>query len=106
MIMNKALKSFGSTADFIALIGYNDNNRKPYVNDINLLKQQGIIVYNLHRLVHSSNKLSFAEMALLKVTPWNIMQRFSEQASLHPVYIWIIPLPSGNILMCIYRLIL
>ena len=74
MIMNKALKSFGSTADFIALIGYNDNNRKPYINDINLLKQQGIIVYNLHRLVHSSNKLSFAEMALLKVTPWNFTQ--------------------------------
>lgn len=74
MIMNKALKSFGSTADFIALIGYNQNDRKPFINDMNLLKKQGIIVHNLHRLVHSSNKLSFAEMALLKVTPWNFTE--------------------------------
>lgn len=78
IIMKKALLKLGSTADFIALIGFSsetDESRTTeiYKNDINLLKTHNIIVYVLPRLVDSS-KLTFAEMALLKITPYSFTQ--------------------------------
>jgi hypothetical protein len=80
MIMNYALKSFGSTADFVAMIGLNDPIRdaQEFAEDFELLRSHGIIVHILDRLIDytipSNYKLSFAEMALLKVTPWSFTQ--------------------------------
>ena len=71
LIMKKALADAGSLADFIALIGFSDDDTAPYESDMNLLRSRGIITYMLPRLVHDSHKLSFAEMALLKITPWS-----------------------------------
>jgi hypothetical protein len=39
-----------------------------------LLQDAGIIVYILPRLLEASHKLGFAEMALLKITPWSFIQ--------------------------------
>ena len=77
LIMRKALTSLGSTADFIAMIGYSDSDSDPdhsaYEADINLLVSNGILIYNLPRFQNSSEPLSFAEMALLKITPWSFL---------------------------------
>lgn len=70
LIMKRALKLDGSTADFIALIGYNQNDTTPFWSDIDLLTTHGIIVNELPRLLDPALPLSFAEMALLKITPW------------------------------------
>jgi len=70
IIMYHSLKKQGSTADFIAMIGYNfpmkskqdpSFQSSPYytkdnldiVNDLNLLKSHGIIVYELPRLLNA-----------------------------------------------------
>ena len=74
LIMKKSLADAGSLADFIALIGFSDADTAPFEQDMNLLRQKGIITYMLPRLVHDSHKLSFAEMALLKITPWSFTQ--------------------------------
>ena len=78
IIMKKVLLKEGSTADFIALIGFSRETDDPeateiYKSDINLLKTHNIIVYVLPRLVDSP-KLTFAEMALLKITPYSFTQ--------------------------------
>jgi hypothetical protein len=73
LIMRKSLVQLGSTADFIALVGYSDDNREPYEEDMNLLRSNGISVFVLPRLLDESVKLTFAEMALLKVTPWSFV---------------------------------
>jgi hypothetical protein len=39
-----------------------------------LLQDAGIIIYILPRLLEASHKLGFAEMALLKITPWSFIQ--------------------------------
>jgi hypothetical protein len=70
LIMKRALKLDGSTADFIALIGYSQNDTTPFWSDIDLLTTHEIIVYELPRLLDPALPLSFAEMALLKITPW------------------------------------
>ena len=70
LIMKRALKLEGSTADFIALIGYAQNDTTPFMPDIDLLTSHGIIVHELPRLLNPTLPLSFAEMALLKITPW------------------------------------
>jgi hypothetical protein len=44
LIMHKALMNLGSTADFIALIGYGDDDIAPYEEDMNLLRSNGIQV--------------------------------------------------------------
>lgn len=75
IIMRKALKSFGSNADFVALIGYKNGDPSPFIDDINMLKSHGIIVHELDRFVDDQHhQLSFAEMALLKVTPYSFTQ--------------------------------
>jgi hypothetical protein len=74
LIMLRSLRSLGSTADFIAMIGFRDEEYQLYVDDINLLIKNGIIVHVLPRLLNKQFKLSFAEMALLKVTPYNFTE--------------------------------
>lgn len=74
MIMKTALASYGSTADFIVLLGFTqDGDRTPFQSDIDKLKEIGIRIYYLPRLVDTP-KVHFGEMALLKVTPWSFTQ--------------------------------
>jgi alpha-N-acetylglucosamine transferase len=82
VIMKKALETLGSTADFIVMIGYQNDPSKGsaaqqqslYVSDLNLLKANNIIIYELPRYLSSNKyKLNFAEMALLKVTPFSLI---------------------------------
>jgi len=75
MIMKKSLAKLGSTADFIALIGFSDaGDTKQYESDLDLLRDHGIIVFYLPRFLDKNTKLTFAEMALLKITPWSFTQ--------------------------------
>jgi hypothetical protein len=74
LIMKRALTQAGSTADFIVLIGFSVKDTSPFEADMNLLRSRGIITYILPRLVDESHDLGFAEMALLKVTPWSFVQ--------------------------------
>lgn len=39
-----------------------------------LLQEAGIIIHILPRFLSASHKLGFAEMALLKITPWSFIQ--------------------------------
>ena len=71
LIMRKALLDAGSTADFVAMIGFTDDDRAPFESDMQLLRDAGILIYILPRWVHEQHDLSFAEMALLKITPWS-----------------------------------
>jgi alpha-N-acetylglucosamine transferase len=81
VIMKKSLEKLGSTADFIVMIGYQNDPSKGssaqqqslYVSDLNLLKSNNIIIFELPRYLSSNRyKLNFAEMALLKVTPFSL----------------------------------
>jgi alpha-N-acetylglucosamine transferase len=72
--MKRALNDQGSTADFIAMVAFKDTNTDPYERDMDLLRSHGIIVLYLKRLLDSSTPLLFAEMALLKVTPWSFVE--------------------------------
>jgi len=78
--MKKALIDLGSTADFIVLVGFTfdkDKNAKRFKEDMELLRTSKIIVYLLPRMVlerGKKSKISFAEMALLKITPWSFVQ--------------------------------
>jgi hypothetical protein len=74
IIMRRALNKSGSKADFIAMLGFSDVEYSSYISDVNLLKSHGIIVHVLPRLIHDSHPLNFAEMALLKITPFNFIQ--------------------------------
>mmetsp|Transcript_10959 Transcript_10959/g.15087 ORF Transcript_10959/g.15087 Transcript_10959/m.15087 type:complete len:448 (+) Transcript_10959:3-1346(+) len=75
LIIKRALNQLGSSADFITMIGYNDiADKELFKEDIKLLESNGIIIFNLPRLLDNSIKLSFAEMALLKITPWSFTQ--------------------------------
>jgi hypothetical protein len=74
LIMKRALETLGSTADFIALIGYSDSDPAPYQSDIELLRSHSILIYTLPRLLDPKHKLGFAEMALLKITPYSFTQ--------------------------------
>ena len=71
ILMRKSLRDLGSSADFIALIGYSEKNNSLFMEDMNLLKSHGIILHELPRLLDEHFPLSFAEMALLKITPWS-----------------------------------
>ena len=71
MIMKKALSIAGSQADFIAMIGYNEDDVTLFEDDMQLLRSMDIIIHVLPRWVHEDHDLSFAEMALLKITPWS-----------------------------------
>jgi hypothetical protein len=92
IIMYHSLKKKGSKADFIAMIGYNfpmktkqdpilsstayyTKENPDIVSDLNLLRSHGIIVYELPRLLNpDKHPLNFAEMALLKITPYSFTQ--------------------------------
>lgn len=74
LIMHRSLERLGSTADFIVLIGYSDSDTTPYISDMNMLKSHGIIIHELSRLSGSECPLIFAEMALLKITPYSFTQ--------------------------------
>ena len=74
LIMKKALKEQGSQADFIVMVAFQNNHTEPYESDMNLLRRNGIIVHYLTRILDSSTPLHFAEMALLKVTPWSFTE--------------------------------
>lgn len=74
LIMKRALKTLGSTADFIALIGYSESDITPFGADMQLLRANGILTYTLPRLLDSHHSLGFAEMALLKITPFSFTQ--------------------------------
>jgi len=79
LITCKALRELGSLADFIALVGYSsykeEENKHIFQEDINLLENAGIRVYYLPRIVRNpaKTKVSFAEMALLKVLPFSFI---------------------------------
>ena len=80
LIMKKALTDLGSTADFIVLVGFTfdkDKSSDRFKGDLELLRSSNIIVYILPRMiteVGKKSKISFAEMALLKITPWSFIQ--------------------------------
>lgn len=74
LIMHRSLEAQGSTADFIAMIGYSENDTTPFIDDMNMLKSHGIIIHELPRLVDPTFPLKFAEMALLKITPYSFTQ--------------------------------
>jgi hypothetical protein len=63
LIMKRALKLEGSSADFIALIGFSQNDTTPFDDDIDLLSSHGIIVHILPRLLNPSLPLGFAVCA-------------------------------------------
>ena len=74
LIMKKSLVDEGSEADFIALLGYSDEDMSAFQGDIDLLSTHGIIVHVLSRLLDRTQPFGFAEMALLKITPWSFTQ--------------------------------
>lgn len=70
LIMKRSLVQEGSTADFVALVGYSEEDTSPFESDIAMLSAHGIIVHVLTRLLSAAHPFGFAEMALLKITPW------------------------------------
>ncbi len=75
MIMKKALDDAGSQADFIVMVGYSDDeNIEAYEKDMDMLRARGILIHTLPRWTHQQHDLTFAEMALLKITPWSFVQ--------------------------------
>ena len=74
LIMKRALVQAGSVADLIALIGLSEKDVSPFEADMKLLTDAGIIIHVLPRFLHESHVLGFAEMALLKITPWSFTQ--------------------------------
>lgn len=75
LIMRKALRETGSTADFIVMAAFPDTDTALYEGDMELLRASGIVVHYLPRIVaNKSMPLRFAEMALLKVTPWSFTE--------------------------------
>jgi len=74
LIAKRALLEYKSTADFIVLLGFSELDQTPYQSDINLLHAHGIITHILPRLIDETLPLKFAEMALLKITPWSLTQ--------------------------------
>ena len=77
MIMKTALHSFGSEADLVVLIGFSKGGyHEMYQEDIDRLTSIGIKIVYLPRLleVEEKEKVNFAEMALLKITPFSFTQ--------------------------------
>jgi hypothetical protein len=72
MIMKTALQSLGSTADFLVMIGFtNDDQHDLFQSDLDRLTAIGIQLILLPRFLQTP-KVNFAEMALLKITPWSL----------------------------------
>lgn len=59
---------------YIVICFSDSSDTEAFKADMELLSSHGIILYTLPRLLDSSIKLSFAEMALLKITPWSFTQ--------------------------------
>jgi hypothetical protein len=77
MIMKTALHSYGSEADLVVLIGFSKGGYQSiYQEDLDRLTSIGIKIVYLPRLleVEEKEKVNFAEMALLKVTPFSFIQ--------------------------------
>ena len=74
LIMRKALVQSGSVADLIALIGLSEKDISPFQSDLDLLRKAGVIIHILPRFLDEYHDLGFAEMALLKITPWSFTQ--------------------------------
>lgn len=77
MIMKTALHSFGSEADFIVMIGFAKGGLEDiYKEDLDKLTSIGIKIVYLPRLLNpeEKEKVNFAEMALLKITPFSFTQ--------------------------------
>ena len=74
LLMKKSLAELGSTADFIVMLGFDEKNTSFFDQDAALLKSFGIKIFILPRFVDDVHGLSFAEMALLKITPWSFSQ--------------------------------
>ena len=76
LIMKKALNRLGSTADFIVMLGFttlgDTLDYRLFASDIALLEEAGMRIFYLPRLRPVHRKVSFTEMALLKITPWNL----------------------------------
>lgn len=75
IIMKRLLQRFGSKADFLVMVGFSRNSvdRRIFETDLGLLNKFGIKVLYLPRLLPDTDKVSFAEMALLKITPWSML---------------------------------
>lgn len=76
IIMKRALEEYGSKEDFIVMIGFShsEKNLTVFNNDLDLLSENNIIIYHLPRYVDDNQRLSFAEMALQKISPWSFTQ--------------------------------
>ena len=74
LIMKKALVQSGSVADLIALIGLSEKDISPFQSDLDLLRNAGVLIHILPRFLDEHHDLGFAEMALLKITPWSFTQ--------------------------------
>ena len=77
MIMKTALHSYGSEADLVVLIGFSKGGyHNMYQDDLDRLTSIGIKIVYLPRLMEVEDKenVNFAEMALLKVTPFSFIQ--------------------------------
>ena len=77
LIMRKSLTSLGSTADFIVMLGFTTQGDELdyylFAKDILLLEEAGMRIIFLQRLLPLHEKVKFTEMALLKITPWNLI---------------------------------
>lgn len=75
IIMATSLRQHGSKADVIAMIGFAANfTRYQFADDLALLTKEGVILHYLPRLLDPNTAVGFAEMALLKVTPFSFTQ--------------------------------
>ena len=78
LIMKKSLADLGSTADFIVMLGFttlgDTLDHKIFTQDIALLEDAGMRILYLPRLRAEHRKVNFMEMALLKITPWNLTE--------------------------------
>jgi len=79
IIMKKSLDKLGCKADFIVMIGFTYSDEKKLsdiLDDIKLLENFNIKLYFLPRILEQTINpiINFAEMALLKITPWSLVQ--------------------------------
>ena len=78
LIMKQSLIDLGSKADFIIMIGFTTTaaqlDYQLFKDDISLLENAGFRIFYLPRLRPEKKKVDFMEMALLKITPWNLME--------------------------------
>jgi hypothetical protein len=76
IIMKTILSREGSQADFLVMVGFSRNSvdKRIFDSDAALLERFGLKIIYLPRLVPNVDKVSFAEMALLKITPWSMLE--------------------------------